>query len=86
MPSLSTEMICATHSEAKEPPSWHHRLAVSSEKPFRKGVDVDSHLSKLRDCKEHNKQLGVFSVNISKQPINTVERIHVNNLNYVIWL
>lgn len=75
LPSLVTEMICTTHSEAKESLSWRHIPAVNAEKPFRKGGDVDSHFSKLRDCKGHNKLLRVFPVNISKQHINILEKI-----------
>lgn len=58
-------------------------LASYSEKPFRRGVEVDSYVSKLGDCKGQNKLLGVFPVKISKQHTDTIEKIkiNVNNLN-----
>lgn len=49
----------ATHSEAKEPRAGIIDRCRSSGTIICKYWDF--YLSKLRDCKEHNKQLGVFS-------------------------
>lgn len=59
VPSLLTGHLCHPLG-GKGAPRAGNIDRLSPEKPFRKGVDVDSHLSKLRIVKNIINNLGYF--------------------------